>query len=446
MSPLLLDVRLDGFDEPIGHLARDAKGTLAFAYTKAHQALPDALALSLSLPLNAEGYTDDAARPFFHNLLQERLGALDAVIEREKLSREDIAGILFHIGRDCPGAVSVLPHGAPACKIPGDLGRDYELLDDKRLGEIVRALNERTALPGEVKDPSPLAGMQSKIALTLLPDGRFGEPRTGSGAPTTHILKAPDRDHPRDASFEAAAMDLSTQLGFSTAEARVLRVREVDVLLATRFDRAQAPDGRIVRLHQEDFAQALGLAPNLKYERRGQTSHRFDVAAIRRVLERTLDPDGEKERFAAATIFDMMIGNCDGHAKNHAVIHHPNGAIVTSPRYDIMPTRLDDSVTEAFAFTIGQAKELKDLSPQDLPLFLAALGLKPDAQQRVLTETTPAMGLALVALFADLDRRRLKRFADLIAGNVEIIFEALNLPVPAAIADRDLFVGRGGGW
>ena len=446
MNPLLLDVRLDGFDEPIGHLARDTKGALAFAYTKAHQALPNALALSLSLPLEEQGYSEEVARPFFHNLLQERLGALDAIIEREKLSREDIAGILYYIGRDCPGAVSVLPQGAPPCKIPGDLSRDYEPLSDKRLGEIVRALNERTALPGEVKDPSPLAGMQSKIALTLLPDGRFGEPKAGSGAPTTHILKAPDRDHPRDASFEAAAMDLSTQLGFQTAEARVLRVREVDVLLATRFDRAQAPDGRIVRLHQEDFAQALSLPPNLKYERRGQPGQRFDVAAIRRVLERTLDADGEKERFAAATIFDIMIGNCDGHAKNHAIIHHPNGAIVTSPRYDVMPTRLDDSLTEAFAFTIGQAKELKELCPQDIPAFLAALGLNPDAQRRTLSEIIPAIGLALVALFGDLDRRRLKRFADLIASNVEAVFESLSVPVPAAIADRDLFVSRGGGW
>jgi len=206
MNELFLDVRLDSFADPVGVLVRDAKGALAFAYTPEHAANPAALALSLSLPLSEEPYEDAPTRAFFDNLLQERDGVLRHVMAREGLSRDDVAGLLAHIGRDCPGAVSVLPQGAPPSKIPGDLERDYEPLSEAQMEAIVQALHERAPLPESVGDPSPLSGVQSKIALTLLPDGRFGEPRRGSGAPTTHIIKAPDQRHREDAALEAAAL------------------------------------------------------------------------------------------------------------------------------------------------------------------------------------------------------------------------------------------------
>jgi serine/threonine-protein kinase HipA len=446
LNSLILDVRLDGFGDPIGYLARDERGGLAFAYAPDYLNNADALALSVSLPLAADPYPEAQTRPFFDNLLQEREGVLSQVMARENLSRDDVAGILFHVGRDCAGAVSVVPEGAPPSKIPGDLARDYAPISDARMADIVRALHERVPLPEGVSDPSPLSGVQSKIALTLLPNGDFAEPKRGSGAPTTHIIKAPDRDHLRDAHFEAAALDISARFGFPTAEAVVFKVGEVDALLTTRFDRAKTRDGRIVRLHQEDFAQALSLPPSLKYERNGNERLRFDVAAIRKVLDVTLDPEGERERFASVTVFDMLIGNVDGHAKNHALIHHRKGAIVVSPRYDVMPTRLDKNLTDLFAFRIGAATSLDNLTEQDLRQFFATLGLKRDAERRMLVEIIPNMGAALAALFDELDRKRLKRFADLIAHNIESLFVTLGIEVPAAIASRDAFVQDGGGW
>src|SRR5262249_4796734 len=158
----------------------------------------------------------------------------------------------------------------------------------------------RAPLPEDVHDPSPLSGVQSKIALTLLADGRFGEPKRGSGAPTTHIIKAPDQRHQDDASLEAAALDLSDALDIETAQARTLRVGVIEVLLITRFDRAKTPDGRIARLHQEDFAQALGLPAGLKYERNAKTALRFDAHAIGGVLAKTLDPGVAREAFVRA--------------------------------------------------------------------------------------------------------------------------------------------------
>lgn len=446
MSELVLDVRLDSFAEPIGVLVRDANSALAFAYTAEHVADPKALALSLSLPLTDEPYADGPTRAFFDNLLQERDGVLRHVMARENLARDDVAGLLAHLGRDCPGAISVMPAGAAPSKVPGDLENDYEPLSDAQVETIVRALHERAPLPEDVHDPSPLSGVQSKIALTLLPDGRFGEPKRGSGAPTTHIIKAPDQQHREDAGLEAAALDLSANLLIDTAEARSLRVGVIEVLLIKRFDRGKTPDGKIARLHQEDFAQALGLPAALKYERSAKTPHRFDAKAIGRVLAQTLDPAAARETFVRALLFDLMIGNVDGHAKNHALLHHAGGGVSLAPRYDVMPTRLDRQLTDELAFNIGAATTLTAITANDFEIFLDAIGVPRPAQRPLIEMHALRIAEGLVAAFYDLDRKRMKRFADLIAHNVDTLFTALKLTAPSAVKDRDAFVERGGGW
>src|SRR5690606_14069844 len=133
----------------------------------------------------------------------------------------------------------------------------------------------------------------------------------------------------------------------------------------TRFDRALDTDGRVVRIHQEDFAQALGLPSALKYERRGAPGRRFDVDAIRRVLDATDDPAAERELFIRATLFDLLLGNVDGHAKNFALLHGRGGSIRTAPRYDILPTRLDDTLTDELAYSIGEATTLDEIRRED---------------------------------------------------------------------------------
>ena len=447
MTELSLDVRLDGFAEPAGVLIRDRQGALAFMYTAAHLARTDALPLSLSLPLTDEPYDDIVTRSFFDNLLQERDGALVDVMAREGLARDDIAGLLLHLGKDCPGALSVLAAGAPAVKVPGDFATDYTVLNDDGLIAIAAALRDQRRLPAGTSDPSPLAGVQSKIALTQLPDGRLAEPAPGTGAPTTHILKVPDRHHPRDAAYEAATLDLSRTLDFETSEAAVVEFGDIEVLLVRRFDRALDAEGRVVRLHQEDFAQALGLPAALKYERRGTADRRFDVAGIRKVLDATANPIHERDRFIRATLFDMMTGNVDGHAKNFALLHIARDRTRVAPRYDLLPTRLDPSLTDELAFKIGAATTLAAISRADFYAFLETLGVRGAAARRRIAERhTRSLADGLSAAFAELTRKGMKPFADLIAANLRQLLPVLGLAIPEAARERDAFVGRGGGW
>jgi serine/threonine-protein kinase HipA len=442
-----LDVRLDGFDRPVGDLRSDDNGAVSFVYRQGYLADPAAMPLSLSLPLDEAPFGDAKARSFFDNLLQERDGALTSIMAREGIARDDIVGLLTHLGRDCAGAISVLPPGAPPVKLPGDYEQDYTPLSDARIEDIVQSLHRRRRLPDGSNDPSPLAGMQSKVALTVLPDGRLAEPNPGSGAPTTHILKVPDPDHPADARLEAQALGLSRALGFATADALVVPVAGVDTLLVTRFDRARDSDGRVVRLHQEDFAQALGLPPALKYQRRGIEGRRYDAQAIRRLLDAVDDPALARDTFIRATVFDLLVGNTDGHAKNFALLHGPGRHFGLAPRYDVLPTRLDPALTDELAFSIGSATTIDDITDQDFAGFLADLGISSAAARRrlaarVVSETAAGLASRIKAV----EEAGHKPFADLIAAHSRILLPALGLVVPAAMTDRDAFVSRGGGW
>lgn len=116
------------------------------------------------LTLEREIFRDNEARAFFDNLLQEN-SSLEAVMAKHDIDRSDIAGLLYYLGRDCPGAISCVPAGEGPGKKPGRLDRDYEILNAKDLAGIMRSLRDERRLPPDTKDPSPLAGVQEKLRL-----------------------------------------------------------------------------------------------------------------------------------------------------------------------------------------------------------------------------------------------------------------------------------------
>jgi len=331
-----LDVWLEAFDEPIGALETDETGRLTFKYAQDYVTRNGAHALSLSLPLSTELLDERATAAFFQNLLPEN-NLLEQVIVRERLDRHDVGGILRHLGADLSGAVSCLPEGAPRVKVPGVLDRDYSPIDDEQLVEIVQRLGENAPLPIELRDPSPVAGYQRKIAVALLPDGRFGVPNAGSGAPTTHILKVPETAFPREAFYEANCAALAKHVGLDTARTHSRWYGQYEALISERFDRV-VRDGLVYRIHQEDFAQALGFPPRLKYQREGQEGRRYDLGAIGSILGQTESPALAVDEFLRATIFNLAIGNTDNHAKNHALLYDRGPTPRLAPLYDLNRT------------------------------------------------------------------------------------------------------------
>ena len=438
---LILRVWLEASAEPVGYLIRGDDGDLSFAYDARWLADPEAHPLSLSLPLSAEPFGDVPVRAWFGNLLHEN-DQLEATMARYGIERSDIAGLLEHLGADCPGSVSVLAPDRPPIKRPGALSEDYDPLDEAALHDIVERLATGKQMPADMRDPSPVAGVRKKISLAVLPDGRFALPKSGTGAPTTHILKLPDRNNRNEAREEAFLTDLAARCGFSVGTCVADEIAGHDVLLIKRFDRLTDGDN-VYRLHGEDFAQACGLSSELKYERRGEAGRRFDATAIGGILAATDQPALVRNTFLRMTLFNLLLGNNDNHAKNNGLTLSRGGSVKLAPFYDLTPVLTGGEYTEELAFNIGEAKRFDDITAADLTAFCAAIGI-PEAGAPALLK---AAAVDLIDQLEELSAtfpREMAVLDRLFGQTAAHINDVLNLG--RNLRERDAHVTRGGGW
>jgi serine/threonine-protein kinase HipA len=118
-----------------------------------------------------------------------------------------------------------------------------------------------------------------------------------------------------------------------------------------RFDRESDAEGGIVRVHQEDMCQALGILPAAKYEEGGGPS----VAAIVHLLRSlgTAHAARDINTFIKAVLLNFLLGNSDAHGKNFALLHDGETGIRLAPLYDIVSTAAYDDVTDRLAMAIG---------------------------------------------------------------------------------------------
>ncbi|PLS21019.1 HipA domain-containing protein [Neptunicoccus cionae] len=418
-----LDVYLEAVEQPIGRLSSGLDGEMSFAYVT--DALPHPV--SASLPVQDAPFGDVATRGFFSNLLFEN-EMRDQVMQRHGLSERDIVGLLFHLGADCPGAISCVPEGSGPAKRPGVLSTDYDPLGGSPsvplnlsdvsgplevsgdLARIMVSLRDNRRLPAETDDPSPLAGVQGKIALTRLADGRLALPKQGRGAPTTHILKVPRASQMRTVQREHLATQVMSEIqSHPTVQTCVLGSGDLQGLLVTRFDRRLEGD-EVHRIHQEDFCQALGLGVHLKYERNGNPPRAFSAEAVGKLLNATRLPGAARIAFFEMTIANMLLGNSDNHAKNHALLYTGQRPVL-APAYDIDPVLLED-VTHEMSFRIGKAQMADDVGAADLELFLKAIGARGFG--RPLAQRSAGIIKAALARAAALPRPVGKALSDVI--------------------------------
>jgi len=97
------------FDYRIGTLAL-VDGRLNFCYAPGWLSQPGAVALSASLPLQAQPFDDRKTRPFFAGLLPE--GQMRRLIAQQfQVSNQNDFALLDHIGGECAGAVTFMEPG-----------------------------------------------------------------------------------------------------------------------------------------------------------------------------------------------------------------------------------------------------------------------------------------------------------------------------------------------
>lgn len=327
-----LPVRFYG--DHAGEVLHD-RGRLELSYA------PGARSIAARLPARSAPYVDAECRPFLANLLPE--GDFRTLLcRRLALPHTDDFALLQLLGHDCAGAVTFADGSEEAGA--------YTPLPE---AELRRWLQDPLARPTPAEVPGlrrALAGAQDKLVLHVVE----GEPYLCErGAPSTVILK-PDIAEGANrielsALNELFCMQLAAAVGLRAAKSFWF----AGAFAVERFDRV-ARGSELVRVHQEDFAQLLGVLPSAKYD---VTWRQCFELVDRHVAAQ----EAARRELVDRLLLNLLIGNSDAHAKNFALLLGPAGAEL-APAYDLLCTQLYPSLSQAFSMKVGPARRQQELT------------------------------------------------------------------------------------
>jgi serine/threonine-protein kinase HipA len=386
------DISVWLFDQPVGTLSL-LGGRLSFQYGHDWLAQPDAVALSQSLPLGPDVFDDRQCRAFFAGLLPE--GNLRRLIAQQcQVSSQNDFALLNAIGGECAGAITFVSHRQPLATAEQ---AGVEWLDEPQLMALLDELPRRPMLAGRDGVRLSLAGAQDKLPVVF--DGqRIGLPK--GVQPSTHILKPAIASVEDSVLNEGFCLSLAQAMRLSTAQAQIFVVQGLQVLLVARYDRRVGVDGQLVRIHQEDFCQALGVVPEMKYQNEGGP----DLKACFDLLRKATRPSAPQVlRLLDAVVFNALIGNHDAHAKNFSLVYagqSKNVAPTLAPLYDMLCTAVYDHLTPKMAMKLGSKYKFTEVQARHWEQFAQAAGLsKAQTKKRVLqiAQQLPAIARSLQA-------------------------------------------------
>ncbi|MFJ2542383.1 HipA domain-containing protein [Microbacterium sp. NPDC087589] len=326
---------------------------------------PDAVPLSTRLPLASTPHTGDDVLRVLEGFLPDRPEVLERWARDAGLPDIEVFGLLRAFGEDVAGAAVFLPSGSA----PNRRHR-LEPLSRSEIAERIRSVRADSSAwtAGSTDHRFSLGGAQGKFALAFDRDG-WHEPF--DAAPSTHIFKPGIERYPESDVTEHIIMELARALDLPVANTEMQEFDGERILVVERFDRIRSADG-VTRIHQEDFAQAMGVSTLRKYEVDGGPG----IEDISGVLKRNADPTSltaSLRVFGASLVFAWLIAHNDGHAKNYSMRLLP-GRTELAPLYDlnsylpyIDPARLrgrDPAFAHEveLAFSIGGARRIADFT------------------------------------------------------------------------------------
>ena len=352
-------VWLPGRTVPVvaGRLARDGE-TLSFNYGRSYLELEGAIPLYLpELPLSA------GAIPPEHGLSMAgclRDGAPDAWGRRVILNRTvgikgkdaDIGAIdeltyLLASGSDRIGALDF--QLSPTAYVP----RVAQAASLEALLTAVEMVEKGAPLPPELDQAlfhgSSLGGARPK---TMIEDGdRKLIAKFSSVSDTYKVVKA-----------EFIAMRLAAKAGLDVAPVRLTHVAGRDVLLVERFD----------RLHTGDGWQRKAMVSALTIFGLDEIMARYasyaDLTEIMR--HRFIRPKDTLRELFGRLVFNILCGNTDDHARNHAAFWDGEMLRLT-PAYDICPqNRAGNEASQAMLITDNNRRSTLAACIEAAPNFL----------------------------------------------------------------------------
>ena len=372
-----------------GCLEQDA-ARLTFRYDAQYCSRTGALPLSRHLPLQKEAFGHEASLAFFANLLPE--GDIRRQVARQVgVSAENVFGLLAAIGGDCAGAVSLLPPGKSAEAIGA-----YHPISREKLAEELAGLPAHPFLVGDEGVRLSLAGAQNKLPIYydgrdfFIPEGQY---------PSSHILKTAISQLDDSVSNEAFCMSLARKAGLPAPHAGIVDISGTKVYLVERYDRTAGTEETIERLHQEDFCQALGVPPEMKYEAEGGPGFK---ECFKLVEQWSDEPIVDALLLLDWTLFNVLIGNADSHAKNLSFLY-AGGKIRLAPFYDLLSTAVYERVNNKFAMKLGGQRDPRYLAPNHVARFAEDIGVELRTVKNRMKDLTDRVNVAIEVLRKDDD-------------------------------------------
>jgi serine/threonine-protein kinase HipA len=398
-----------------GSITRRSQGRLRFEYDDAYRQRRAATPLSVSMPPSIRSHLDATISPWLEGLLPDNDRVLARWARDFQVPARPFSLLSTPIGHDCAGAVRFAPveEAGEVLAAPGAV----TWLTDEQVAQRLQELRQDgTAWLGrELTGQFSLAGAQAKTAL-LFKDGRWGVP-TGSAA-TSHILKPAVQGFDDHDLNEHLCLDAARRAGLVVARTRVARFGDESAIVVDRYDRRMI-EGELVRIHQEDACQALGVPPEKKYQNEGGPSAR-DLATLFRTVMSPSAAEDAVWRFLDALAWNWLVAGTDAHAKNYSLLLSGDD-VRLAPLYDIASALPYDRHERQLRFAMKIGGDYR-VHPCRNTWGKAALdlGLNPDA----VLERVAHLALTAPDAFADaanapdvvaLDRPLPKRLVDLVA-------------------------------
>jgi len=366
-----------------GTLSQDRNGRLRFVYDAEYPA--DSTPLSPGMPVAGGEYTNAEIAPFVAGLLPDNDQVLDRWGRLFGVSPRNVFAILANVGVDCAGAVQFVPADAVDTMNDG-------MLEPLTEAQVARMLRDLRADPYTWQQPEgargghfSLAGAQTKFALHRTAKGWA---RPSGRIPTTHIFKPAIAGVPHHDLNEHLCLQAANRLGLLAASSSLARFEDERVFVVERYDRRRV-DGEMRRLHQVDMCQALGVMPNLKYQRDGGPSPADIISAIRSALA----GEADVERFVRALVFNWLIAGTDAHAKNYGlVLSGPNARV--APLYDVASALVMPEWNWhklELAMRINKKGKFKYLTLDDWQKFATATHVGFDIVETAIADYAPAL-------------------------------------------------------
>ena len=323
--------------EVAGVLTRSSReGQINFAYEDSWRRGRDVYALSLSLPLARRAFAGQPVSYYLKGLLSDDPSRLSRIAAQYGVAPTDAFGLLANIGEDCPGAVQFArPDRLDALRGAGP--GNITWLSESEVADILRGLATENSDLGTPADEGQfsLPGALAKVALRWdSKRKRWGRP--SGRAATTHILKPPRTGILFHCENEHMCLELARELGLDSARSSIVTVEDQTVLSVERYDR-EIVHGSVVRVHQEDMSQALGVDPDLKYAAQGAPTLSQIVELLHQWSPNAIE---ESLRIFQAVAYNWTIAGTDAHPRNYSVLIRTGNVVSLAPLYDIASSLL----------------------------------------------------------------------------------------------------------